>query len=74
MAKRKRPLWLRRSADQVVAQWTARRAGTQWAVDERRRDWLIRHLCLELLWAISRRIPDTRIAQGIVDLLTEEHD
>ena len=72
MATRNHALWLRLSAAQLVAQWTARRAGTKWAENSAQRDRLIRQLCIELLFAIASRIPDQRIARGLRDLLNKE--
>lgn len=64
----KRPLWLRKTAHQLVAQWTARKAPSQWCQDNAQRDSLITHLCLELIFAIALRVPDTAIRADLLAL------
>lgn len=66
MPKRKVPLWQQKSAAQVVAQWTARREGTQYAEDAEQRDRVVRQLCLELVVAIAERIPDDGIGKELL--------
>ncbi|MFO6448644.1 hypothetical protein ACLBKU_16030 [Erythrobacter sp. NE805] len=65
---RERPLWLRKTSHQLVAQWTARRAPSQWCDDTLQRDRLITSLCLELIFAIALRVPDRAIAADLLAL------
>lgn len=65
MARRKPSLWLRRTAAQVVAQWTARRVPSAWAETEAQRLGLIRQLCLELISAVADRIPDAEVSREL---------
>jgi hypothetical protein len=73
MRERSMPLWMARSANQVVAQFTGRRAPTRYAPTELHRVRLIKHLCLELLAAIAARIPDDRIADELFAIIRKEN-
>jgi hypothetical protein len=69
-----RPLWLRKTAHQLVAQWTARRAPSQWCEDNAQRDSLITRLCLELIFAVALRVADTAIAADLLALHRKAND
>jgi len=59
------PLWLRKTAAQLVAQWGSRRAPSRWAEDRAQRDRLVTNLYLELILAIAERIPDRATAEEL---------
>ncbi|MFZ5749060.1 MAG: hypothetical protein ACOY45_15555 [Pseudomonadota bacterium] len=65
---RKRPLWLRKTGGQLVAQWIARRSPSQWAESGAQRQQLQRTLCLELIFAIAKRVPDQSLSRQLFDL------
>lgn len=64
----KQPLWQRKSARQLVAQWTARRAPSGYCEDETQRKQLIISLCLGLIFAIAMRVPDKELAEELFAL------
>lgn len=68
----KKPLWLKKTARQLVAQWMARKVPSQWCEDEAQRTRLQNQLCRELLWAITERMPDREIADQITQILCAE--
>jgi predicted glycosyl hydrolase (DUF1957 family) len=65
---RERPLWLRKSARQLVAQWTARKVPSAWCEDYPQWRRLVIHLCLELVLAISQRVPDQKLSEELIAL------
>jgi|GEM_PF-1540501 len=66
-------LWQRRSARQVVAQYTARRSPSAWCEDEDQRISLVRSLCLSLIFAIALRIPDEEIGAQLLEIWRRAH-
>lgn len=74
MRSRAQPLWLRKSAAQVVYQWTARRHPSKWVETAEARDGLVKRLCLELVIALAERIPDARVARELRDVWARAYD
>lgn len=63
-----RALWQRRSARQIVAQYTARRSPSSWCEDEAQRVSLVRELCLQMIFALALRIPDQEIGAQLLKI------
>jgi hypothetical protein len=63
-----RPLWLRKSARQVVAQWTARKMPSAWCEDYSQWRALVISLCLELIFAVALRVPDQVLSDELLAL------
>ncbi len=69
MSKSRSPLWHRRSAAQVVAQYVGRRAPTQYAPTTQQRDRLIEWLCVELIVAIAYKVPNAKLGGELLLVL-----
>lgn len=70
---RERALWQRRSARQVVAQYTARRSPSAWCEDEAQRIALERDLCLNMVFAVALRIPDKEVGTQLLEVWQRAH-